>query len=74
MLLENMGIPKHIFLKLQNKVRIEICMSLLDNKSAQNTLKKDVEFCDWERMHQSGIKLTREPFSHGLLSVLALEK
>ena len=43
-----MRIPEHIFLKLQNKVRLEICMSLLDNKSAQRTLKKDVGFYNWE--------------------------
>jgi hypothetical protein len=74
MLLENMGIPVYIFLKLQNEVRMKIYMSLLDNKLAQHILKKDVKFYNWERMHQSGIKLTRESFAHGLLSMLALEQ
>ena len=73
-LLENMGIPEHIFLKLQNKVRIKISMSLLANKTAQRTLEQHVRCYDWERMRKSGIQLTNEPFARRLLLLLANER
>ncbi len=74
MLLENMGVGKHIFLKLQNKARIRISMSLLANKSAEYTLEQQVRSYDWERMRKSGVQLTREPFARALLLLLAHER
>ncbi|CAF1475388.1 unnamed protein product [Adineta steineri] len=73
-LLENMGVPQHIFLKLQNKARLNISMSLLANKSAQRTLEQNVRSYDWERMRTSGIQLTKEPFVRSLLLLLASER
>jgi len=73
-LLENMGVGKHIFLKLQNKARIRISMSLLANKSAEHTLEQHVRCYDWERMRKSGVQLTREPFARALLLLLAHER
>ncbi|CAF1222986.1 unnamed protein product [Adineta ricciae] len=73
-LLENMGVPKEIFLKLQNKMRLNISMSLLANKSAQRTLEQNVRSYDWERMRKSGLNLTKEPFARSLLLMLAREK
>ncbi len=73
-LLENMGVQEHIFLKLQNKARMKISMSLLANKSAQHTLEQNVRSYDWERMHKSGIQLTKEPFARSLLLLLAHER
>jgi hypothetical protein len=62
-----MGVGKHLFLKLQNKVRMRISMSLLANKSAQRTLEPHVRSYDWERMRTSGVQLTREPSARSLL-------
>ncbi|UJR36496.1 hypothetical protein I4U23_029217 [Adineta vaga] len=73
-LLENMRVPKHIFLKLQNKARLKISMSLLANKSAMRTLEQNVRSYDWERMHKAGIQLTKEPFVRSLLLLLAQER
>ncbi|CAF1199655.1 unnamed protein product [Adineta ricciae] len=73
-LLENMGVPKEIFLKLQNKTRLNISMSLLANKSAQRTLEQNVRSYDWERMRKSGLNLTKEPFARSLLLMLAQER
>lgn len=73
-LLENMEVPKEIFLKLQNKTRLKISMSLLANKSAQRTLEQNVRSFDWERMHKSGVHLTKEPFVRSLLLMLAQER
>lgn len=73
-LLENMGIEEHIFLKLQNKARKRISMSLLANKSAQHTLEQNVRSFDWDRLRQSGIQLTQEPFARSLLLLLAQER
>jgi hypothetical protein len=73
-LLENMGVDEHIFLKLQNKARMRISMSLLANKSAQHTLEQHVRSYDWERMRRSGVQLTREPFARSLLLLLAQER
>jgi hypothetical protein len=73
-LLENMGVGEHIFLKLQDKARIKISMSLLANKSAQRTLEQHVRYYDWERMRKSGIQLTSEPFARALLLLLAHER
>ncbi len=73
-LLENMGVHEHIFLKLQNKARKRISMSLLANKSAQYILQQNVRCYDWERMRKSGIQLTREPFARSLLLLLAHER
>jgi hypothetical protein len=73
-LLENMGVAEDIFLKLQNKARMKISMSLLANKSAQRTLEQHVRYYDWERMCKSGIQLTREPFIRSLLLLLAHER
>ena len=73
-LLENMGVEEHIFLKLQNKARLRISMSLLANKSAQHTLEQNVRTYDWERMRKSGIQLTKEPFARSLLLLLAHEQ
>jgi hypothetical protein len=73
-LLENMGVEEHIFLKLQNKARLRISMSLLANKSAQYTLEQNVRSYDWERMRKSGIQLTNEPFARSLLLLLAQER
>ena len=73
-LLENMGVPKEIFLKLQNKMRLNISMSLLTNKSAQRTLEQNVRSYDWERIRKSGLNLTKEPFARSLLLMLAQDK
>jgi hypothetical protein len=73
-LLENMGVKEHTFLKLQNKARLKISMSLLANKSAQYTLEQNVRSYDWERMRKSGVQLTREPFARSLLLLLAQER
>jgi hypothetical protein len=73
-LLENMGVSERIFLKLQNKTRLRISMSLLANKSAQHTLEQNVRSYDWERMRKAGIQLTREPFARSLLLLLAHER
>jgi hypothetical protein len=73
-LLENMGVAEHVFLKLQNKARMKISMSLLANKSAQHALEQHVRCYDWERMRKSGIQLTREPFARALLLLLANER
>ncbi len=73
-LLEAMGVGKHIFLKLQNKARMRISMSLLANKSAQHTLEQQVRSYDWERMRKAGVQLTREPFVRSLLLLLAYER
>ncbi|CAF3949624.1 unnamed protein product [Rotaria sp. Silwood2] len=73
-LLENMGIGQHIFVKLQNKARQKISMSLLANKTAQHTLEQNVRSYDWERMRQSGVQLTQEPFVRSLLLLLAQER
>lgn len=73
-LLENMGVEEHIFLKLQNKARIRISMSLLANKSAKHTLEQHIRLYDWEQMHGSGIQLTKEPFVRSLLLLLTHER
>ncbi|CAF1214667.1 unnamed protein product [Rotaria sordida] len=73
-LLENMKVEKHIFVKLQNKARLKISMSLLANKSAQHTLEQHVRSYDWERMYHSGVQLTQEPFVRSLLLLLAKER
>jgi len=73
-LLENMGVSERIFLKLQNKTRLRISMSLLANKSAQHTLEQNVRSYDWEQMRKAGIQLTREPFARSLLLLLAQER
>ncbi len=73
-LLENMGVSERIFLKLQNKTRLRISMSLLANKSAQHTLEQNVRSYDWERMRKAGIQLTREPFARSLLLLLAQDR
>ncbi|CAM4866237.1 unnamed protein product [Rotaria socialis] len=73
-LLENMGVSKHIFVKLQNKARMKISMSLLANKQAQHTLEQHVRCYDWKRIRQAGTQLTREPFARSLLLLLAQER
>ncbi|CAF1301596.1 unnamed protein product [Adineta steineri] len=73
-LLENMGVSEDIFLKLQNKTRINISMSLLANGSAQRTLEQNIRLYDWGRMRTSGIPLTEEPFVRSLLLLLAQER
>jgi hypothetical protein len=73
-LLENMGVEERIFLKLQNKTRMKISMSLLANQSAQHTLEQNIRCYDWERIRQSGVQLTREPFARSLLLLLAHER
>lgn len=73
-LLENMGVREHIFLKLQNKARTRISMSLLANKSAQHTLEQNVRSFDWERMRRSGVQLTKEPFARSLLLLIAQDR
>jgi hypothetical protein len=73
-LLENMGVKEHTFLKLQNRARLKISMSLLANKSAQHTLEQNVRSYDWERMRKSGIQLAKEPFARSLLLLLAQDR
>ncbi|CAF4655048.1 unnamed protein product [Rotaria sp. Silwood1] len=73
-LLENMGVKQETFIKLQNKTRKKISMSLLANKTAQHTLEQNVRSYDWERMRQSGVQLTQEPFVRSLLLLLAQER
>jgi hypothetical protein len=73
-LLENMGVEEHTFLKLQNKARLRISMSLLANRSAQNILEQNVRSYEWERMRKSGIQLAKEPFARSLLLLLAQER
>jgi hypothetical protein len=73
-LLENAGVEEHVFLKLQNKARLRISMSLLANKSAQRTLEQNVRTYDWERMYKSGVQLAKEPFARSLLLLLARDR
>ncbi|CAF2053186.1 unnamed protein product [Rotaria magnacalcarata] len=73
-LIENMGVSKHIFVKLQNKARMKISMSLLANQQAQHTLEQHVRCYDWERIRQAGTQLTREQFPRSLLLLLAQER
>ena len=73
-LLENAGVKEHVFLKLQNKARLRISMSLLANKSAQRTLEQNVRIYDWERMYKAGVQLTKEPFARSLLLLLARDR
>lgn len=73
-LLQNMEVKEHIFLRLQNRVRMKISMSLLANSSAQHVLEQHCRSYDWEQMRQSGIQLTKEPFARSLLLLLAGER
>lgn len=73
-LLENMRVSEQIFLKLQNKTRRKISMSLLANRLAQHTLEQNIRCYNWERMRTAGIQLTSEPFVRSLLVLLAQER
>ena len=73
-LLENMGVEEHIFLKLQNKARTKISMALLANTTAQRVLEQTIRLYDWERMHQSGVQITQEPFARSLLLLIAQDR
>lgn len=73
-LLENMGVPYHLFLRFQNRARFKISMSLLTDEAAAHTLGQTIRLFDWDRMHHSGVALTREPFARRLLLLLAQEK
>ncbi|CAF3918308.1 unnamed protein product, partial [Rotaria sp. Silwood1] len=74
MLLENMGVKEQHFIRLQNQVRLNISMSLLENKAAERTLKHHAQFYDWERMRSVGIQLIKEPFAHSLILLHVRER
>ncbi|UYV64752.1 hypothetical protein LAZ67_3001852, partial [Cordylochernes scorpioides] len=70
-ILEGMGVPKEVFLKLQEEMLLQYCRSFIYEEDAVPLLEKYSHIrLPYRKLSQHGVKITHEPFFRAMLQAI----